>query len=329
MDTTRSTNIITSIVRKGPRSALKDMQPIPFRSFGWGHITTESRKHVKKAYGKSFLHDLGEDKEEGHDQRARIRDCRAPVQMVSRVLQVRTNGTGGIMTHSLITPFSYEILSGVPVDEWLASMYDLGDWNCVTKVRYVGSDGKYHSQGGLILALECWRMGDKVGMLLDEIHLSGDVLQFKKQLQMSTNRFPKCLPLDKPVERNTKDIDPDEFSWCFTGNRPQPGVQNTSCLSDGVVRRRRSDRQPSGRGIYRWSGAQQYNNPAPLACADTLERVRSYLKFARTSGRRGTSQGRNSTSRYEVGEYGQERKLGSATWVFGGGQEEGPRRRGD
>ncbi|KAI6046868.1 hypothetical protein EDC04DRAFT_2597658 [Pisolithus marmoratus] len=247
-----------------------------FRIYG---VPTESGKHVKRAYGVSFLHGNFRLCIWERTTRKDTDDRYATAGQIARELEYE------IAEHpSIWYPVSFKF---APTASFLP-VYDLGDWNCVTK----GCQLPYCYDDGVVVD-QCWRMGDMVGMLLDEIHLSGDVLQFKKQLQMSTNRFPKCLPLVVSPTKWSEDIDPDEFSWCFTGNRPQ---------------------------AYRWSGTQQYNNPPPLACADTLQRVRSYLKFARTSGRRGTGQGRNS-SRYEVGEYGQELTPGSATWVFRGGQE--------
>ncbi|KAF9246896.1 hypothetical protein BU15DRAFT_39075 [Melanogaster broomeanus] len=65
-----------------------------------------------------------------------------------------------------------------------------------------GSDGKYYFQAGSICIPGFWRMSDKIGMPLDEIHVSGNVPQYKEKLQMSMERFFKRMPLDKPVIRN-------------------------------------------------------------------------------------------------------------------------------
>lgn len=105
-----------------------------------------------------------------------------------------------------------------------------------------------------------WRMQDKIGMPLDEIHLSGEVPQcksihflknvnlfnslliVKEKLQLGMNRFFQRLPLDKPVIRNNysiqvvpprvpetvlgteeklSNIDPEEFSWSESLNGPE------------------------------------------------------------------------------------------------------------
>ncbi|KAG6327289.1 hypothetical protein ID866_11800 [Astraeus odoratus] len=59
-----------------------------------------------------------------------------------------------------------------------------------------GSNRKYYFQAGL----------DKIRMSLDEIHLSGNVPQFKEKLQLSMNCFFEHLPLDKPVVQNNYSI---------------------------------------------------------------------------------------------------------------------------
>lgn len=100
-----------------------------------------------------------------------------------------------------------------------------------------GSDGKYYFQAGLVCVPGFWRMKDKIGMPLDEIHISGGVPQsphiVKEKLQMSMIRFFKRLPVDKPVIRNNysiqavsatknpEDVDPNELSWSFTQNGPE------------------------------------------------------------------------------------------------------------
>ncbi|KAF8631213.1 hypothetical protein AX15_002544 [Amanita polypyramis BW_CC] len=93
-----------------------------------------------------------------------------------------------------------------------------------------GKDGKYYFQAGAICIPGSWRMEDKLGKPLDEIHISGNVPQYKEKLQTSLERFFRRLPVDKPVVRNnylvqlvrsagevteTADdkIDPEELAW--------------------------------------------------------------------------------------------------------------------
>ncbi|KIJ70420.1 hypothetical protein HYDPIDRAFT_105135 [Hydnomerulius pinastri MD-312] len=115
-------------------------------------------------------------------------------------------------------------------------------------VMIEGSDGKYYFQAGSICIPGFWRMSDKIGMPLDEIHVSGNVPQFKEKLQMSMERFFRRMPLDKPVIRNNyfmqvvkppkatepgdeprldveeetaSDIDPEELGWSESTNGPE------------------------------------------------------------------------------------------------------------
>ncbi|KAG6333198.1 hypothetical protein ID866_5889 [Astraeus odoratus] len=138
-----------------------------------------------------------------------------------------------------------------------------------------GSDGKYYFQAGLVCVPGFWRMRDKIGMSLDEIHLSGDVPQFKEKLQLSMNRFFKRLPLDKPVvsykysiqavkppkpgaeptteattcfpdSEETEVIDPNELGWALSHNGPEDafadgrghGTRPISHLSPSTLRLR-------------------------------------------------------------------------------------------
>ncbi|KAI0721995.1 hypothetical protein C8T65DRAFT_775038 [Cerioporus squamosus] len=115
-----------------------------------------------------------------------------------------------------------------------------------------GSDGRYYLQAGAVVIAGSWRLEDKMGMPLEEIHTSGNVPQckfsvclYKTKLQMSMDRFFRRLPLDKPVVRNNYAfqvvqepharqpapapgsllaVDPDELSWAATMN----GNESTS-----------------------------------------------------------------------------------------------------
>ncbi|PPQ66283.1 hypothetical protein CVT26_010967 [Gymnopilus dilepis] len=65
-----------------------------------------------------------------------------------------------------------------------------------------GLDGRYYFQAGSICLPGFWRMQDKIGLPLDDIHISGKVPQYKEKLQTSLERFFRRLPVDKPVIRN-------------------------------------------------------------------------------------------------------------------------------
>ncbi|KAL5527541.1 hypothetical protein ACEPAG_6342 [Sanghuangporus baumii] len=111
-------------------------------------------------------------------------------------------------------------VSGLLVEDDLALMVE-------------GDDGRYYFQAGAILVPGFWRMTDKIGMPLEDIHISGSVPQFREKLQFSMTRFFSKLTVDKPVIRNNYffqivrpaddparigSIDPDELAWSDTTN---------------------------------------------------------------------------------------------------------------
>ncbi|KAI5124771.1 hypothetical protein M0805_005405 [Coniferiporia weirii] len=96
-----------------------------------------------------------------------------------------------------------------------------------------GADGRYYFQAGAIVVPGFWRMVDKIGLPLEEIHTRGAVPQYREKLQNSMARFFSKLPVDKPVIRNNyffqivrpeddsariASIDPDEIAWSDSTN---------------------------------------------------------------------------------------------------------------
>lgn len=101
-----------------------------------------------------------------------------------------------------------------------------------------GSDGRYYLQAGAIVIPGMWRLQDKIGMSLDDIHISGTVPQFESKLQLSMSRFFRRLPVDKPVIRlnyslqvvkspeKADPFDPHELSWAKTMKGDEDDVDN-------------------------------------------------------------------------------------------------------
>ncbi|TFK29320.1 hypothetical protein FA15DRAFT_610463 [Coprinopsis marcescibilis] len=100
-----------------------------------------------------------------------------------------------------------------------------------------GDDGKYYFQAGAICVAGFWRIEDKIGMPLEDIHISGDVPQYREKLQASMERFFRRMAVDKPVVRNnyfiqvnrsdtaeTSSIDPEELAWS-SANGPEVEFQ--------------------------------------------------------------------------------------------------------
>ena len=62
-------------------------------------------------------------------------------------------------------------------------------------------DGQYYLLAGAILLAGFWRLEDKLGMGLSEIHTSGDVPGFKEKLERGMLNFFRRVMPDKPVVR--------------------------------------------------------------------------------------------------------------------------------
>jgi alpha-1,2-mannosyltransferase len=75
-------------------------------------------------------------------------------------------------------------------------------------------DGQYHLLAGAILLAGFWRLEDKFGMPLSEIHTSGDVPQYKEKLEKGMLNMFKRLKPEKPVLRNNYFIQVDgNLAW--------------------------------------------------------------------------------------------------------------------
>ncbi|KAG6900102.1 hypothetical protein C0993_002786 [Termitomyces sp. T159_Od127] len=100
---------------------------------------------------------------------------------------------------------------------------------------YLRFDRRYYFQAGAICVAGFWRLQDKIGLPLDEIHNRGDVPHYKEKLQLSMERFFQRLAVDKPVTRNNyffqvikdrtpesmEEIDPDELAWTISSHGPE------------------------------------------------------------------------------------------------------------
>lgn len=75
-------------------------------------------------------------------------------------------------------------------------------------------DGDYYLLAGAILLPGFWRLQDKYGMRLSEIHTSGDVPQYKEKLEKGMMNFFRRLRPEDPVLRNNYFIQVDDnLAW--------------------------------------------------------------------------------------------------------------------
>ena len=81
-------------------------------------------------------------------------------------------------------------------------------------IMFEKEDGQYYLLAGAILLAGFWRLEDKFGMPLSEIHTSGDVPQFKQKLEKGMMNFFRRIKPDAPVLRNNYFLQvDDELPW--------------------------------------------------------------------------------------------------------------------
>ncbi|PSR82458.1 hypothetical protein BD289DRAFT_437376 [Coniella lustricola] len=78
-------------------------------------------------------------------------------------------------------------------------------------------DGQYHFLSGAILLPGFWRLEDKIGMPLSEIHTSGNVPQYKEKLELGMSSFFKRLKCEDLYVRNNYFIQvDDDLAWSWS-----------------------------------------------------------------------------------------------------------------
>ncbi|KAI4120615.1 MAG: hypothetical protein LQ347_007068 [Umbilicaria vellea] len=81
-------------------------------------------------------------------------------------------------------------------------------------IMFEKPDGQYYLLAGAILLAGFWRLEDKFGMPLSEIHTSGDVPGFKQKLEKGMMNFFRRVQPNGPVLRNNYFIQvDDELAW--------------------------------------------------------------------------------------------------------------------
>ncbi|KAH7026390.1 alpha-1,2-mannosyltransferase [Microdochium trichocladiopsis] len=78
-------------------------------------------------------------------------------------------------------------------------------------------DGQYYLLAGAILLAGFWRLTDKLGMPLSEIHTSGSVPQYKEKLEKGMMNFFRRLKPEEMVARNNYFVQvDDELAWSWS-----------------------------------------------------------------------------------------------------------------
>lgn len=109
------------------------------------------------------------------------------------------------------------------------------------------NDGQYYLLAGAILLAGFWRLEDKFGMPLSEIHTSGDVPQYKEKLERGMMNFFRRLKPEDPVLRNNYFIQvDDDLAWSHSiGSEDSPDVSWSTAEKDKAITHHyfRSERQ--------------------------------------------------------------------------------------
>lgn len=108
-------------------------------------------------------------------------------------------------------------------------------------------DGQYYLLSGAILLPGFWRLEDKVGMPLSEIHTSGDVPQFKEKLERGMMSFFRRLKCEDIYARNNYFIQvDDDLAWSWSiGSEDSPAISWDTAQKNRAVEHHmfRSERQ--------------------------------------------------------------------------------------
>lgn len=108
-------------------------------------------------------------------------------------------------------------------------------------------DGEYYLLAGAILLAGFWRLSDKYGMRLSEIHTSGDVPGYKQKLEKGMMNFFRRLKPEDPVLRNNYFIQVDDsLPWSHSiGSEDAPSVSWNTAQKDKAIENHffRSERQ--------------------------------------------------------------------------------------
>ncbi|KIP09817.1 hypothetical protein PHLGIDRAFT_115974 [Phlebiopsis gigantea 11061_1 CR5-6] len=261
------------------RAALADVPPIPYRPFKWGEyfVTMGIRsmpwdEWIELDRDFAHYHRIREHRIQTRSDRLGPR----PLSCAARADAVFSFDAAVELVHELAEylsrrfPDVYRVTRcegatdaggwyGLPAirDVTIAPLgktYSLQDSNPMIvaallvqedlAIMIEGTDGQYYLQAGAVLIPGMWRLRDKIGMSLDDIHISGTVPQFERKLQPSMSRFFRRMPVDRPVVRTNYSfqvvappaaadpLDPDELAWC----RTMKGDEDAAAGEPGFLR---------------------------------------------------------------------------------------------
>ncbi|KAL3468039.1 Alg9-like mannosyltransferase family-domain-containing protein [Aspergillus heterothallicus] len=108
-------------------------------------------------------------------------------------------------------------------------------------------DGEYYLLAGAVLLAGFWRLSDKYGMRLSDIHYSGDVPGYKEKLEKGMMNFFRRLKPEDAVVRNNYFIQVDDnLAWSHSiGSEDSPSVSWNTAEKNKAIEHHffRSERQ--------------------------------------------------------------------------------------
>ncbi|KAL4936367.1 hypothetical protein BDV06DRAFT_227963 [Aspergillus oleicola] len=108
-------------------------------------------------------------------------------------------------------------------------------------------DGEYYLLAGCILLAGFWRLSDKLGMRLSDIHTSGDVPGYREKLEKGMMNFFRRLKPEDPVVRNNYFIQvDDDLAWSYSiGDEDSDSVSWNTAQKNKAIEHHffRSERQ--------------------------------------------------------------------------------------
>ena len=114
-------------------------------------------------------------------------------------------------------------------------------------IMFEKPDGQYYLLAGAILLAGFWRLKDKFGMPLSEIHTSGDVPQFQGKLERGMMNFFRRVKPEDPVLRNNYFLQvDDDLAWSHSiGNEDSEAVAWSTAEKNKAIKHHyfRSERQ--------------------------------------------------------------------------------------
>lgn len=141
-------------------------------------------------------------------------------------------------------------------------------------IMFEKEDGQYYLLAGAILLAGFWRLEDKFGMPLSEIHTSGDVPQFREKLEKGMMNFFRRVKPEAPVLRNNYFLQvDDDLAWSRSiGSEDADGIGWFTAEKNKAIEHHwfRSERQ----SLRRLVSAFGFFPPSPPSYSLTISTCR-------------------------------------------------------